>query len=234
MGISMNLTLLLSGCSAAATVLPKIYLLRMAYNDGTVTVVDSNTAVALAQYVGKTDLEVRIGYFGVCANLAPPVWFCSSNVTVLANQLDDTDDPLNILYVAQKFRHVIVFPYLVIIAIILIFVVFLLLVPYPPLIQNISILVAIVASVFILISVLWQHTASVAAASIAHSLGNGTLTTGVGTSAMVMGWFSLVLLLVSVVGVYYFVRVNQNVDAAIMEERAALEDELVELQKEMM
>ncbi len=51
-----------------------------------------------------------------------------------------------------------------------------------------------------LVSVLWQHTASVAASIIAQDLGNGSVKSGVGTSAMVMGWFSFALLIVVTIG----------------------------------
>lgn len=57
-----------------------------------------------------------------------------------------------------------------------------------------------VASVFVLVSVLWQHTASVAATTIAQDMGNGSVKSGVGTSAMVLGWFGFVLLVVVTIG----------------------------------
>ena len=38
-----------------------------------------------------------------------------------------------------------------------------------------------------LVSVLWQHTASVAASTIAETMGNGSVETGVGVQAKV-GW----------------------------------------------
>lgn len=57
-----------------------------------------------------------------------------------------------------------------------------------------------IASVFILVSVLWQHTASVAASQIASDFGNGSVRSGVGTSAMVLGWFSLALLIIVTIG----------------------------------
>ena len=57
-----------------------------------------------------------------------------------------------------------------------------------------------VASVFVLVSVLWQHTASVAAATIVQDLGNGSVKSGVGTSAMVLGWFGFVLLIIVTIG----------------------------------
>lgn len=47
---------------------------------------------------------------------------------------------------------------------------------------------------------LWQHTASVAASTIAQDLGNGSVKSGVGTTAMVLGWFGFSLLIVVTIG----------------------------------
>jgi len=52
----------------------------------------------------------------------------------------------------------------------------------------------------VLVSVLWQHTASVAAAQIAQDLGNGSVQAGVGTSAMILGWFGFALLIIVTIG----------------------------------
>lgn len=57
-----------------------------------------------------------------------------------------------------------------------------------------------IASVFVLVSVLWQHTASVAASTIAQDMGNGSVKSGVGTSAMVLGWFGFGLMVVVTIG----------------------------------
>jgi hypothetical protein len=57
-----------------------------------------------------------------------------------------------------------------------------------------------IAAIFVLVSVLWQHTASVAASVIAQDFGNGAVKSGVGTSAMVLGWFSFALLIVVTIG----------------------------------
>lgn len=57
-----------------------------------------------------------------------------------------------------------------------------------------------VASIFVLVSVLWQHTASVAAATIAQDLGNGSVKSGVGTTAMILGWFGFALLIIVTIG----------------------------------
>jgi hypothetical protein len=62
-----------------------------------------------------------------------------------------------------------------------------------------------VSSVFVLVSVLWQHTASVAASTIAQDMGNGSVKSGVGSSAMVLGWFGFVLLVIVTVGLLFMI-----------------------------
>jgi hypothetical protein len=67
-------------------------------------------------------------------------------------------------------------------------------------VSQIALAIIFIASIFVLVSVLWQHTASVAAATIAQDLGNGSVKSGVGTAAMVLGWFGFALLIVVTVG----------------------------------
>jgi hypothetical protein len=62
-----------------------------------------------------------------------------------------------------------------------------------------------VSAVFVLVSVLWQHTASVAASTIAQDMANGSVKSGVGASAMVLGWFGFGLLVVVTVGLLVMV-----------------------------
>ena len=57
-----------------------------------------------------------------------------------------------------------------------------------------------IASVFVLVSVLWQHTASVAASVVAQDFGNGSVKSGVGTAAMILGWFGFALLVIVTIG----------------------------------
>lgn len=67
-------------------------------------------------------------------------------------------------------------------------------------VSQVAFAIIFIAAVFVLVSVLWQHTASVAASIIAEDFGNGSVRSGVGTSAMVMGWFSFTLLIVTTIG----------------------------------
>jgi len=73
--------------------------------------------------------------------------------------------------------------------------------PFPPRsVSQVALALIFVASIFILVSVLWQHTASVAASTIAQDLGNGSVRSGVGATAMILGWFGFALLIVVTIG----------------------------------
>lgn len=72
-------------------------------------------------------------------------------------------------------------------------------------VSQVALALIFVASVFILVSVLWQHTASVAASSIAQDLGNGSVKSGVGSSAMVLGWFGFAFFVMVTIGLLFMV-----------------------------
>ncbi|KAK8156547.1 Ca2+ regulator and membrane fusion protein Fig1-domain-containing protein [Phyllosticta citrichinensis] len=219
------LSLLLAGCSSTSPLIPGIFLISIYYKSYTPTYdpaqVDPGVTAAIANIVGHAVLEVRVGYFGICVNPNGGDFLCSNNATALAEQVNVDQDPLNLIWVAQTFKDSIVFPYLLIVAIILAFVTFILLATFPgwheerdaetgsdvdvkpfpsrP-VSQIALALIFIASIFVLVSVLWQHTASVAAATIAQDLGNGSVKSGVGTSAMVLGWFAFALLIIVTIG----------------------------------
>jgi hypothetical protein len=73
--------------------------------------------------------------------------------------------------------------------------------PFPSrAVSQVALAIIFIASIFVLVSVLWQHTASVAASTIAQDLGNGSVKSGVGTTAMVLGWFGFALLIIVTIG----------------------------------
>ncbi|KAK3677219.1 hypothetical protein LTR78_002757 [Recurvomyces mirabilis] len=219
------LSLLLAGCSSSSPLIPGIFLISFYYQHYTPTYdptqVDPGVTAAIANIVGQAQLEVRVGYFGVCVNPDGGAFLCSNNVTLLAEQVSVDQDPLNLLWVAETFKNQVVFPYLLIVAIVLAFVTFLLLATFPgwheehdqrtgsdidikpfpsrP-VSQVALAMIFISSIFVLVSVLWQHTASVAAAQIAQDFGNGSVRSGVGTSAMVLGWFAFGLLVVVTIG----------------------------------
>ncbi|KAF2835884.1 membrane fusion mating protein FIG1 [Patellaria atrata CBS 101060] len=219
------LSLLLAGCSSSSPLIPGIFLISMYYQNYVPTYstaqVDPGVTAAIANIVGGAQMEVRVGYFGICVNNEGGGWLCSNNATALAESQSIDQDPLNLIWVASTFKDSIVFPYLIIVAIILAFVTFVLLATFPgwheetnaatgsdidvkpfpsrP-VSQVALALIFIASIFVLVSVLWQHTASVAAATIAQDLGNGSVKSGVGTSAMVLGWFGFVLFIVVTIG----------------------------------
>jgi hypothetical protein len=181
--------------------------------------VDPGVTTAIANIVGDANLLVRVGYFGICIQYSGSAFMCNNNATALADLVTVDQDPLNLIWVAQTFKDSIVFPYLIIVAIVLAFLTFLLLATFPgwhteisggsehevkpfpsrP-VSQIALATIFVASVFILVSVLWQHTAAVAASTVAQDLGNGSVKSGVGTTAMILGWFGFALLVVVTLG----------------------------------
>ncbi|KAF4986644.1 factor-induced 1 [Fusarium heterosporum] len=218
------LSLLLAGCSSSSPLMPDIFLLSIYYKDYTAVPdtaqVDYNLHSAIENIAGDASLQARVGYFGICINPDGGSWLCSNNATALAKEVDVDQDPLNLIWLAAQFKDMIVFPYLIIIAIIFAFVCLLLLATFPgwheetdsegsdrevkpfpsrP-VSQIALALIFISAIFVLVSVLWQHTASVAASVIAQDFGNGAVRSGVGTSAMVLGWFSFALLIVVTIG----------------------------------
>ncbi|EEU46278.1 uncharacterized protein NECHADRAFT_38852, partial [Fusarium vanettenii 77-13-4] len=216
--------LLLAGCSSSSPLIPDIFLLSIYYKSYTAkpdtAQVDYNVHTAIENIAGDARLQARVGYFGICINPDGGSWLCSNNATALAKEVDVDQDPLNLIWLAAQFKDMIVFPYLIIIAIIFAFVCLLLLATFPgwheevdsegsdrevkpfpsrP-VSQIALALIFIAAIFVLVSVLWQHTASVAASVIAQDFGNGAVKSGVGTSAMVLGWFSFALLIVVTIG----------------------------------
>ncbi|KAF5136806.1 hypothetical protein MHUMG1_03299 [Metarhizium humberi] len=218
------LSLLLAGCSSSSPLIPDIFLLSLYYQKyqavPDTAQVDYNVVTAIANIAGSASLQARVGYFGICVNPDGGSWLCSNNATALAKEVSVDQDPLNLIWLAGQFKDMIVFPYLIIIAIIFAFLCLLLLATFPGwhdeedsegserevkpfpsrAVSQVALAIIFIASIFVLVSVLWQHTASVAASVIAQDFGNGSVKSGVGTSAMVMGWFSFTLLIIVTIG----------------------------------
>ena len=59
---------------------------------------------------------------------------------------------------------------------------------------------------------MWQHTAAVAASQVAQDLGNGSVRSGVGTSAMVLGWIAFSMLVMVTLGLLVMILSIQLLD----------------------
>ena len=110
------LSLLLAGCSSSSPMIPNIFLISLYYQSYAPNFdpaqVDPGVTTAIANIVGQAQLEVRVGYFGICINPDGGSFLCSNNASSLAGQVSVDQDPLNLIWVASTFKDSIVFPYL--------------------------------------------------------------------------------------------------------------------------
>jgi hypothetical protein len=108
--------ILLAGCSSSSPGIPEIFLINFFYLPFPPATdpsqVDPGVATAIANIVGTAQLEVRVGYFGICISPNGGSFLCSNNASALAEQVSVDNDPLNLIWVANTFQNDIVFPYL--------------------------------------------------------------------------------------------------------------------------
>lgn len=78
--------------------------------------------------------------------------------------------------------------------------------PYPSRpVSLIALAASTLASLLALVSMIWQHTASVAAATTAEGLGYGTVKSEVGATVLVLGWMGFALMALAAVGLLVMV-----------------------------
>ncbi|KAI1007526.1 hypothetical protein K3495_g701 [Podosphaera aphanis] len=232
------LSLLLAGCSSSSPLIPGIFLISLYYQKynpvPSTAQVDFNAHNAIAVVAGDAVLQCRVGYFGICINPDGGSWLCSNNATALANEISLSQDPLNLIWLASQFKDMIVFPYLIIIAILLALLSLILLFTFPNYqtsydydedeeryihnfptrsVEQVVLALLFVSTIFVLVSVLWQHTASVAASIITQDFGNGSVRSGVGTTAMVFGWFGFVILILCSFAVLFMILVHTSMES---------------------
>ena len=67
-------------------------------------------------------------------------------------------------------------------------------------VSHIALTASTLASLLALVSMIWQHTASVAAATTAQHLGYGTVKSAIGSASLVLGWVGFSLMSLGAVG----------------------------------
>jgi hypothetical protein len=108
--------LLLAGCSSSSPLIPGIFLISIFYEPYdqifSPAQVDPGVSAAIRNIVGNAQLEVRVGYFGICVTQDGAGYLCSNNATALAQNVNIDQDPFNLIWIASTFKDAVVFPYL--------------------------------------------------------------------------------------------------------------------------
>ena len=73
---------------------------------------DPGVSTAIANIIGGATMEVRVGFFGICISPDNGAFICNANATALAEIVTVDQDPLNVIWLAERFKDTVVFPYL--------------------------------------------------------------------------------------------------------------------------
>lgn len=90
-----------------------IFVLALLYSDSPIpksnAQANANLSSILHEVRGTSQLEVRVGYFGYCVRRPNIGWICSSDGQALLEQFGPDQDPLNLLWIANRFQSDTVF-----------------------------------------------------------------------------------------------------------------------------
>ena len=79
-------------------------------------------------------------------------------------------------------------------------------------VSKVALAASTLASLLALVSMMWQHTASVAAATVAQDMAYGAVKTHVGAVSMALGWLGLAFLMLSTIGLLVMILSIQLLD----------------------
>ena len=212
----------LAGCSSYST-MTNVYILGVSYRNSSQSYLSSagkNISTAFNAYKGSSNLEVRIGYFGMCVRRSGIFWLCSADSNGLREEIGPENDPLDLIGTAAHFKDDVVFSGLLFMAIVTCSISFLLLSTFPgwhetrderngsntdikpfpsrPIAQA-AMACSFVAVVLLLVSSLWQHVGAVGAAAMADAAYFGNVKTAIGATSTLMNWISFSIASISTV-----------------------------------
>ena len=85
--------------------------------------------------------------------------------------------------------------------------------PFPSrLVSNLALAASVLATLLALVSMMWQHTASVAVATTVQDMGYGTIKSEVGAMAMALGWVGLGCIVVPTISVLVMILSIMSLD----------------------
>ena len=107
--------LLLAGCTSSASVTRlNVYLASLSYGSSDAPsapspLVNPGIAGTFESMSQNASLEVRAGYFALCARHSGSEWSCSGDAVDLMERFQPDQDPANLIWHAANFKDTIVF-----------------------------------------------------------------------------------------------------------------------------
>lgn len=113
--------MLVAGCTSSDNSMKSVYLLSLSYTvdraPGNSTLqADPDAGSCFANYIANnidSKRQVNIGFMAMCLQLRSGTWCCGSKAQDMANliqnQTSSDGDPVNLIWIAEKFRTKIVF-----------------------------------------------------------------------------------------------------------------------------
>lgn len=112
MSLTDSAAFLIAGTNPGTSSLNNIFILSLSPGIVEETEMQSNFTSQLREAALGTSLEIRVGFFGLCARrIGQEIWTCSSSRSSLAEALGPSvADDLNLLGIAEHFRSEVIFP----------------------------------------------------------------------------------------------------------------------------
>ncbi|KAK2806906.1 hypothetical protein FQN51_005706, partial [Onygenales sp. PD_10] len=250
--------ILLAGCTSPN--LSDVYLLSLSYNTDSnrysspyyepvqYNLNMSRTFTYLAREDGHAHpLEIRAGFLGLCmkrsTTTSSAYWFCSPHAQVLLDGIKEPGstitDPLNLIWISQKFKDRVVFSGLTIASIPFMLLCFFALSSFPGWDHVISIngenrhikfspakpaiytamFFAWISSLFVFLAVFGQQVLSSAGVALINDLSYGTIEAHTGPTAMGLGWGAMICTLFVFFGVLLII-----ISIAVLDNKKKEED----------
>ena len=104
--------ILIAGTNPTARSLNNVFILALSPGNVVETELESNFTSQLREAALGTSLEIKVGFFGLCAHrIGLKEWTCRSSRSPLVEALGpNVPDALNLLGVAEHFRTEVIFP----------------------------------------------------------------------------------------------------------------------------
>ncbi|KAL8649551.1 MAG: hypothetical protein Q9226_005527 [Calogaya cf. arnoldii] len=182
---------------------------------------NSSLAESFTSLTNATSLEVRIGYFALCFKQTGSGWTCGGDALTLTKQLHPDGDPVNLIWQGAEFKDTIMFYGLILATITLLVIVVCLLAtipgwhvekdedggemdvkPFPSMtVLFFATMISTFASALALLSIVWQHVASIAFITAMQNMTYGGVRGNVGVVGLVLGWTAVATMMFVSVGI---------------------------------